>query len=50
VEARKSRWVEWKRIVVFSEPDEHVDDENEDVVKLCIVKEVWQYLGVGVGC
>ncbi len=40
VEASESRWVEGKRVVVFGQLDEHVDDEDEDVVEKRIVEQV----------
>lgn len=39
--------MEWERVVVFGELDEHVDDQHEDVVDVGIVKEVWQHFGGG---
>lgn len=50
VETCEGRGMEWKRIVVVGEPNEHVDDEDEHVVELCIVEEIWQHLDVGASC
>ena len=47
VEARQGGRMERKRVVVFGQLDEHVDDQDKHIVDVRIVKEVGQYFGIG---
>lgn len=47
VKAGQGGRVKWKGIVVLCELYQHIYDEDEDILELCIVEEIREHLGVG---